>query len=132
MTRNRENEGEEYRIFKRITGTPPDTVCCASVSLGGALSSLLLQEYKTVVPKEVADQDELLQQKSVLIPVSVDSETASETEDEADCKHEQVAIANNAQEAVQADLTNNEGTATSTKKISSGLTAAVKQVVKNC
>lgn len=80
----------------------------------------------------MADQDELLQQKSVLIPVSVDSETASETEDEADCKHEQVAIANNAQEAVQADLTNNEGTATSTKKISSGLTAAVKQVVKNC
>ena len=81
----------------------------------------------------MADQDELLQQKSVLIPVSVDSETASETEDEpADCKHEQAAIANNAQEVVQADLTNNEGTATSTKKISSGLTAAVKQVVKNC
>ena len=65
-------------------------VCCSSVSLGGALSSLLLQEYKTVGPKEVADQDELLpqQQKSVLIPVSVDSETASEPEDNEADHHE--------------------------------------------
>ena len=65
-------------------------VCCSSVSLGGALSSLLLQEYKTVGPKKVADQDELLpqQQKSVLIPVSVDSETASEPEDNEADHHE--------------------------------------------
>ena len=101
------------------------------VSLGGGarLSSLLGQEYsKTVVPKEVADQDELLcSQKSVLIPVSVDSETASEA-DEADCFQHEVA----APENKVPDLTNNEGTATSAKKVSSGLTAAVKPVVKNC
>ena len=100
------------------------------VSLGGGarLSSLLGQEYsKTVVPKEVADQDELLGQKSVLIPVSVDSETASEA-DEADCFQHEVATPENK----VPDLTNNEGTATSAKKVSSGLTAAVKPVVKNC
>lgn len=100
------------------------------VSLGGGarLSSLLGQEYsKTVVPKEVADQDELLGQKSVLIPVSVDSETASEA-DEADCFQHEVATPENK----VPDLTNNEGTATSAKKVSSGLTAAVKTVVKNC
>ena len=101
------------------------------VSLGGGarLSSLLGQEYsKTVVPKEVADQDELLcSQKSVLIPVSVDSETASEA-DEADCFQHEVATPENK----VPDLTNNEGTATSAKKVSSGLTAAVKPVVKNC
>ena len=100
------------------------------VSLGGGarLSSLLWQEYsKTVVPKEVADQDELLGQKSVLIHVSVDSETASEA-DEADCFQHEVA----APENKVPDLTNNEGTATSAKKVSSGLTAAVKPVVKNC
>ena len=92
------------------------------------ISSLLWQEYsKTVVPKEVADQDELLGQKSVLIPVSVDSETASEA-DEADCFQHEVA----APENKVPDLTNNEGTATSAKKVSSGLTAAVKPVVKNC
>ena len=104
-------------------------VDCTSVSLGGArLSSLLGQEYsKTVVPKEVADQDELLGQKSVLIPVSVDSETASEA-DEADCFQHEVATPENK----VPDLTNNEGTATSAKKVSSGLTAAVKPVVKNC
>ena len=104
-------------------------VDCTSVSLGGArLSSLLWQEYsKTVVPKEVADQDELLGQKSVLIPVSVDSETASEA-DEADCFQHEVAPPENK----VPDLTNNEGTATSAKKVSSGLTAAVKTVVKNC
>ena len=104
-----------------------DRFCCTSVSLGGALSSLLLQEYKTVGPKEVADQDELLQQqqKSVLIPVSVDSEfseTASENEAEIEVKNEI------AKENIKV-TENSEGTAKSKK--SSGLTAVVK-VVKNC
>ena len=85
-------------------------VCCSSVSLGGALSSLLLQEYKTVGPKKVADQDELLpqQQKSVLIPVSVDSETASEPEDNEADHHE--AQENTLVTTAQAK---NEGTAKS-------------------